>query len=393
MSTAYFDCFAGAGGDMIVASLLHAGARLDVLADQLAGLGVEGYRLTTETTSRKGIQATRFIVEVDPDAPRPHRHLHHITEMIDAADLPARAAQRAKETFTRLGRAEAQVHGVSLEKVHFHEVGAIDSIVDIVGACLAMEQLDLETISCGPIPLGSGTVECDHGTMPVPAPATAELVRGVPTFGGPNPGELTTPTAAALFTSLSETIGPVGEMEIEKIGYGAGTRQGANVPNVLRVLIGRSSSSGQADSVVQLQANLDDCTGELLGSTIQKLLQGGALDAWALPATMKKNRPGWIVSVLCSPAKVPAAEELLFRETTTMGVRKQHMSRSKLLRRVETVETAFGPVRIKLGLLGSEEVTASPEFEDCRAAAESHHVAVKEVIGAAWKAYKDGQSG
>jgi uncharacterized protein (TIGR00299 family) protein len=312
--------------------------------------------------------------------------------MIEQADLPARAARRASETFTRLGRAEAHVHGVSIEKVHFHEVGAIDSIVDIVGACLAMEQLGIDELACGTIPLGSGTVRCDHGTMPVPAPATAELVRGVATCQGPNPGELTTPTAAALLTSLCGQIGSMPEMHIDRIGYGAGTRQGENVPNVLRVMVGSTSPTGQADSVVQLEANLDDCSGEVVGSTLQQCLHAGALDAWAVPTTMKKSRPGWVLSVLCTQANRNALEGILFRETTTLGIRRQVLSRSKLVRQFETVETPFGPVRVKLGLLDGQIVTASPEFEDCRAAAESHHVAVKEVLGLAWKAYKDGKT-
>jgi hypothetical protein len=391
MTIAYFDCFAGAGGDMIVASLLAAGADFEALVDQLSRLGLEGYQLRTEPTVRRGISALRFIVEVDPEAPKPHRHLHHIIEMIESADLPPRAAARACETFTALGRAEAHVHGVSLEKVHFHEVGAVDSIVDIVGASLAMEMLGIDEIACGPIPLGSGLIECDHGTMPVPAPATAELVRGVQTWAGPNPGELTTPTAAALLTALSGRVGTVPGMRIDTIGYGAGMREGANVANVLRVLIGQAGETGQADSVVQLEANLDDCSGELLGATIEMLLAGGALDAWATPATMKKSRPGWVLAVLCTPSGVAEVEEILFRQTTTLGIRRQAMSRRKLDRRFETVETPYGPIRVKLGLLGSEVVTASPEFEDCRAAAGAHHAGVKEVIGAAWMAYKDGQ--
>ena len=391
MAVAYFDCFAGAGGDMIVASLLDAGADLGPIEKQLAGLGLEGYTLQTQQVRRRGIAATRFIVEVDADAPQPHRHLHHILDMIDAAGLPERAARRAKETFTRLGEAEAHVHGVGIEEVHFHEVGAVDSILDIVGACLALEQLGIDTLHCGPIPLGSGTIDCDHGVMPVPAPATAQLVRGFQTTPGLNKGEATTPTAAALFTALCSGVGPMPPMTVQSVGHGAGTREGDPIANVLRVLIGSGQAEGDQDSVVQLEANLDDCSGQLLGAAIEQLLEAGCLDAWATPAVMKKSRPAWVLAALCRPQDIAAAEEILFAETPTLGIRRQTLSRSTLIRRFETVETAFGPIRVKVSGRGDACLNASPEFDDCRQAARSHHVPVRRVIEAAVQAFSAGK--
>ncbi len=387
MKVAYFDCFSGAGGDMIVASLLDAGADFERLKEALSTLDLKGYALGTERVNRCGMSSLRFVVDVEKDHDHPHRHLSHILELIDKASLPGQSAARAKEVFNRLGKAEAEVHGVSVEKVHFHEVGAVDSICDIVGACVAMELLDIDAIESAPIPLGWGTMQCAHGVMPIPAPATANLVRGFPTVPGPREGELTTPTAAALLTALSRRMGPVPAMRIDAIGCGAGTGEHPSVPNVLRVLLGNCDDhSGQADSVVELSANLDDCSGEILGGTIGKLLEAGCLDAWATPAVMKKSRPGYALNVLCEVSDVEKTEEILFTETTTFGVRKSLCTRSKLSRHMQTVETAYGPIRVKVGKRGQQQITASPEFEDCAQAARTHHVSIREVLLAAWSA-------
>jgi hypothetical protein len=311
--------------------------------------------------------------------------------MIDAARLPERAADRARRVFTRLAEAEAKVHKTTVEKVHFHEVGAVDSIIDVVGACVALEQLGIDRVLCAPIPLGRGTIRCDHGLMPVPAPATAELVRGAATTPGVNEGELTTPTAAALFTTLAEAYGPPPEMTPSTIGWGAGTRDEGPLPNLLRVIIAESAES-EADAVVELSANLDDCTGEVLGGAIEALLTAGCLDAWATPAVMKKSRPAWVLSAVCAPGDVAAVESVLFEHTTTFGVRRSLRSRTRLDRRFETVETPFGPIRVKLGIAGQRVVTASPEFEDCAQAARSHHASPREVMQAALQAYHAGSA-
>jgi len=387
MKVAYFDCFAGAAGDMIVGALLDASADAEALRAGLAGLAKD-IAVHWETVQRGGIGGTMFHVEHSGDSP--HRGLSDILPMIDAAGLPGRAGERAKAIFTRLGQVEAKIHQTDLDHVHFHEVGAVDSIADIVGACLALESLGVDRIVCSPIPVGTGTVTCDHGQFPLPAPATAALLAGAPTRPGPNEGEATTPTAAAILTTLADAYGDIPAMTVDAVGYGAGTREGDAVPNLLRVLVGEASEHGTSDTVVELSANIDDCTGEVIGATIDKLLAAGCVDAWAAPIVMKKSRPAWLLSALCSEADVAAVEEIFFTETTTFGVRRRCCARRKLNRRHETVETPYGPVRIKLGELDGRIVTASPEFADCAAAADSHHVPVREVLAAATAEYRRG---
>jgi hypothetical protein len=402
MKLAYFDCFAGAGGDMIVASLLDAGCDFEALRAMLARLGLEGYDLSVEQVRRGGLAGTRFNVRPQPphgdgaaghhvrdDHEHPHRRLADILEMIDRAGLPTRAADRARRVFERLAAAEAKVHRISTEEVHFHEVGAVDSIIDIVGAAVALELLGIDRVLCSPIPLGSGTVACEHGLMPVPAPATAELMRGLPVRDVRIEGEATTPTAAAFFAALSEGFGPLPPMDVRAIGYGAGTREGTAMPNLLRVFVGEMADEGSADSVVELSANVDDCSGEVLGAAMEALLSAGALDAWANPIVMKKSRPAWQISVLARPADADEMERILFAQTTTFGVRRGAWSRRKLHRSHQAVETPYGPVRVKVGRLAGRVVTASPEFEDCRRAAEAHHLAVREVIRAAEAAFRE----
>lgn len=388
MTIAYFDCFAGAGGDMIVGALLDAGVALASLQEQLAKLRAEGLSITAQTVQRGGLGGIKFHVQQEEGSPQPHRNLSDILDMIVRASLAPRAAARARDVFTRLAQAEAEVHGIAIAEVHFHEVGAIDSIADIVGACVALELLGVETVHCSPIPVGSGTVQCDHGKLPVPAPATAKLLIGAKTAAGGIAGEATTPTAAALLTTLAKSYGPMPAMSIQAVGYGAGSRTDTPVPNLLRVFVGQPDSAGDGDAVVELSANIDDCTGELLGATIDKLLAAGCLDAWASPLFMKKSRPAWMLSALCQYGDADRAEQIIFAETTTFGIRRIAASRSKLLRRHQTVETPYGPIRVKVGVRGQAEVTASPEFADCQAAAEAHNMPVKEVIAATMAAYR-----
>lgn len=407
MAVAYFDCFAGSGGDMIVAALLDAGADLDAIRDHIARLKVEGLELQTEIVHRKGIRGLHFKVHEHGQSAESHggsdehahQHQHHhrglsdVLALIDAAALGDRAAQRAREIFRRLAEAEAKVHGIAVEEVHFHEVGAVDSIVDILGACLAMEQLGIDRILCSPIALGSGTITCAHGELPVPAPATAELVVGAATVAGGIDGEATTPTAAAVLTTLAQSYGPMPAMRVTAIGWGAGTREGKRLPNLLRVFIGELDPAGETDAAVEVSANIDDCTGEVLGATLDKLLLAGCLDAWASPIIMKKSRPAWMVCALCSPADEAEAARILLSETTTFGLRRRTCERTKLDRRFETIETRYGPIRVKIGLLAGREMTASPEFEDCRRAAQTHHVSVREVIAEATTRYRNRQTG
>ncbi len=399
MRIAYFDCFSGASGDMILAACLDAGAQaglsVEVLRDRLAGLGVSGYRLEAARVRKQGFAATQVTVELDPDAPRPHRHLRHIREIIDRSSLSDRVRRQAAAVFTRLAEAEARVHGTEPEKVHFHEVGAVDAIVDIVGACIAMEQLGIEQVYCSPIPVGSGTVRCDHGLMPVPAPATAELLRGVPLAACDEPGELTTPTGAAVLTALAAGFGPMPAMVLEYTGVGAGRRDGQTRANILRLLVGQTGQEAaeEADEILVLEANLDDVTGEVIGHVYDRLFAAGALDVFTSPIYMKKNRPGTLLTVLAPPDRRDDIEAVLFAETTTFGVRSRPAGRRKLARSIETVQTALGPVRIKVGRRGGQPVSAAPEFEDCRAAAERSGRALREVMALAMEAWRARRGG
>lgn len=386
MRLAYFDCFAGAAGDMIVGALLDAGADFSAIEQAVGQLGIEGVTLSAKTVTRNGLAGTLFGVDTG-DAPQPQRHLSDIVSLIDGASLPGRAGENAKAVFSRLAEAEAAVHQTDIESVHFHEVGAVDSIVDVVAACVAMEQLGVERVLCSPITVGSGTVTCAHGELPVPVPATSRLLVGVPAIARDIDGEATTPTAAAVLTTLAESFGPMGELEITAVGYGAGTREIGKLPNLLRVLLGRASDDATADAVVELSANIDDCTGEVIGATVERLLSAGALDAWTAPIYMKRSRPAWMLSAICRPADADEIARLILTETTTFGIRRCLRGRSMLQRRCQTVETPYGPVRVKVGALGGRDVTITPEFADCLAAAEAHHVPVKSVQLAARAAY------
>jgi len=387
MTIAYFDCFAGAAGDMIVAALLDAGVDLEVLRAELGKLALPQCDIQAQKLSRGGLSATKFTVTSEASE-QPTRHLSDILSIIDGASLAPRAAERARAIFTRLAQAEAKVHDTSVEHIHFHEVGAVDSIMDIVGACIALEMLGADHVCCSAIPLGSGTVKCEHGTLPIPAPAAAELLVSAKTNDAPLSGEVTTPTGAAILTTLSEGYGPPPAMQLDAVGYGAGSREAGEVPNVLRVMVGRRDADGQTDGVCEISANLDDCTGEVIGATIEALLSAGCLDAWATPIVMKHSRPAWMLSAMCRPGDVERAEQIVLRETTTFGVRKRWLERTRLQRRFETVETPYGPVRMKVGQLGDETLTASPEFADCVSAAEAHHVPAREVLAAAQLEYR-----
>ncbi len=398
MNLAYFDCFSGAAGDMIVGALLDAGLDFEALQKQLAGLKLPGCDISASKVRRGALAGTKFTVTAS-EADQPHRNLDDILSIIRSAALPGRSAETAEAIFRRLAQAEAKVHDMDVAKIHFHEVGAVDSIIDIVAAAVGIEMLGIEEVHCSPIPLGRGTVEAEHGTLPLPAPATVELLKGATTAEAITEGvtgELTTPTAAAVLTTLARSVGPVPAMALSAVGYGAGSREDTGPgepPNLLRVFIGNSADDGSVDCMVELSANLDDCTGEVIGATIEKLLQAGCADAWAAPIYMKKSRPAWTLSALCAPADVGRAEEIIFTETTTLGVRRRTCTRSKLARRHVTVETAYGPIRVKIGSGDGNTITASPEFADCSSAAEAHGAPVKEVIAAAIQVHRESQEG
>ena len=385
---AYFDCFSGASGDMILGALLDAGLSLDDLRADLEGLAVEGYQLNATRIKKQGFAATQVDVQLDQDVSQAHRHLHDILELIDKSRLDTNVKAQATRIFRRLGEAEAKVHDTSIEKVHFHEVGAVDAIVDIVGTCIGLAHLNIDRVVCSPIPTGGGTVTCAHGVLPVPAPATAALLEGVPLASCDEQAELITPTGAAILTTLAESFGPIPPMVWGRAGYGAGSRDGITRPNLLRVVLGESLSSESADCVTVLEANLDDAPAEWIGFAVERLLAAGALDAYCVPITMKKSRPGVLLTVLCEPGRVAEMEGIVFAETTTLGIRRYTAQRSTLQRRFETVETAYGPVVMKIASRGGEDVTVAPEYEDCRRAAEAHGVALRKVMAAAEHAWR-----
>jgi len=392
MRIAYFDCFSGAAGDMIVASLLDAGADPQALHDALASLGVAGYHVAISKCNKQGFAATRFSVALDPDANQPHRHLAQIEKIVQASTLGAAVKSKSCKIFMRLAQAEAAVHGTTPDRVHFHEVGAVDAIMDVVGVVVCLDSLGVVKVVCSPIPTGWGVVECAHGTMPVPAPATAELLKGVPLAAGAESGELTTPTGAAVLTTLADAFGPVPAMRIDAVGYGAGTRDGAILPNLLRVLVGGESADSETDHVTVLETSVDDSSGELTGYCIERMLAEGALDAYAVPIQMKKSRCGVLLTVICDDGRADAMERILFGETTTFGIRRSRVERSKLRRRHESVATAYGNIRVKIGEREGLS-TVSPEYDDCRAAAQTHGVSLRTVIAAAHRAWEAGQSG
>jgi len=388
MKLAYFDCFSGASGDMILGALIDAGLPADALREDLARLNLADYSLDIQKIKKQGFAATK--VNVQLTGKPGHRHLKHIVEILDKSSLADAVRAQARAVFTRLAEAEAAAHNSTIEKVHFHEVGAVDAIVDVVGAIAALHRLGITRVECSPIPTGHGTVNCEHGLMPVPAPGTAALLKGVPILATDEPGELTTPTGAAILTTLAERFGPLPSMQLAAIGYGAGTRDGQTRPNLLRVLIGDTAGAAagaDSDEVVILEANLDDTTPQAIGYVTDRLLEAGALDVAAAPITMKKSRPGLKLSVIAPPSLADALENLLFLETTTFGVRRYNCRRTTLARTIDSVETRFGPICIKVGRRAGRVVIASPEYDDCAAAARKHAAPLREVMDEARRAW------
>ena len=384
MRVAYFDCFSGIAGDMTLAALTDAGVDPKAIQAAVASLGLP-CELTFETVHRGGFRAN--YAKVVAPVEHVHRHLHHIEAIIDKSTLSPRQNDMAKRIFRKLGEAEAKAHGIELKKVHFHEVGAVDSIVDIVGAAVGLDLLGVDRIEASPVPTGTGWVKAAHGKMSLPAPATAELLKGIPIASTTIDKELTTPTGAAILATLAEAFGPMPSMTIEAIGLGAGTRELADQANILRLFVGKADIPPASDRVWVLETNLDDLPGEIVGYATTQLMAAGALDAFVTPIQMKKNRPGVMITVLCSEAAIGLMEEVLFRETTTLGIRRYPVSRHKLKREAAEVETAFGAVKGKLGWLEGRPPTFSPEYEDCARVAQESGAPLREVYAAAHAAY------
>ena len=382
MRIAYLDCFSGISGDMTLGALVDAGVELQYLRKTLARLPLSGYALTSETVQRCGIGATRVDVQLDHEHEHHHRGLSDVLELIHAGDLPEEVAQGASRAFEALARAEAKVHQTDPDSIHFHEVGAVDAVCDIVGASAGFHRLGLDRVLCSRVALGGGRTQAAHGNLPVPAPATVELLKGFPTSGGPVDVELTTPTGAALLATFASPVTAWPSMEIDTIGYGAGGQELDTHPNCLRLAVGTGETptgNDTSDWVWELQANLDDMTGEELSYCADKLRSRGALDVYTIPIQMKKGRPAILIGVLCPPARLRELEDLLWRHSTTLGIRRCLKQRSCLKRGIESVDTPWGPVRVKIAYRDSSVLRREPEYEDCRQVADKHDVALRDV--------------
>ena len=380
MKICYLDAFSGISGDMTVGALMDAGADARAVMQALESLGT-GAQFKIEKTRRGGIAASKFHVTGGHAAG--HRHLKSILELIDGAALPTAVKQSSSAVFQRLGEAEAKVHDIALEKVHFHEVGAVDSICDIVGACAALDLLGVDEVHSSAVNVGSGTVQTEHGLLPVPAPATAELLAGKPIYARGPSLELTTPTGAALAVTLAAEFGPLPPMRISAAGYGAGDRDFAEHANVLRALIGEASGAAEAASVAVLEANIDDSSPQVLGYAMERLLAAGALDVTLESVLMKKNRAGTLMRVIARPEDRETLAQLMFSETSTLGLRIYAAERRVQARRLLEVETPHGKVRIKVAENGS----FAPEYEDCRKLARASGAPLKQILAEANLAY------
>jgi pyridinium-3,5-bisthiocarboxylic acid mononucleotide nickel chelatase len=412
----YFDGFSGISGDMVLGAFLDAGLPLDDLRSALGSLAVSGYSISTEKVLRAGIGATAFRVheEESPtsaqapghpgahhhDHPHPHSHQHtdggrghahrtlsEINRLIDGSALSPDGRQRAAALFQRLADVEARIHQMPVEQVHLHEVGELDSIIDIVGAVFAMEWAGVDRVVCSPLNVGGGMVQSAHGLFPVPAPATLALLGDAPIYSSAVQKELVTPTGALIATAYADSFGPVPAMSIERIGYGAGARDNPGTPNVLRVMIGRASARPPVERVTVIECEIDDMNPQLFGVAMERLYAAGALEVFYVPVQMKKNRPGTLLTVIAAPELRAALCDVMFRETTTIGLRHHEVERECLRREIIAVDTPLGPVRFKLAWRDGRVVNATPEFEDCAALSRAHNVSVKDVQALAHQAY------
>ena len=397
MKVLYFDCFSGASGDMLLGALIDAGVPLADIRRALGSLAIDPDAVWTEPVVRAGIRATKFCVRGEEGAhthshaTEPHRTLTEIEALIDGSALSAAGKDRAKALFRRLGEVEAAIHGVPLDRVHLHEVGALDSIIDIVGTVHALEYLGADRIAASPLNVGSGSVKAAHGVYPVPAPATLQLLAGAPVYAGTQKAEMVTPTGALLVGGYATAFGPLPRMTVRTIGYGAGSRDFPDAPNVLRVVCGEEQGVNDAapSRVSVIEAEIDDMTPQLFGVVMDTLLAAGALDVFYTPVQMKKNRPGTLLTVIASPERRAALTGLIFRETTTIGVRYRESEREVLDRETLVVSTPVGPIRVKVARQRGEVLNVSPEFDDCVRAAKAAGRPVKEVQALALRAFHD----
>ena len=388
MRVLYFDTFNGVAGDMILGALLDMGLPLDHLRSELAKLNLTGYELSAEPIVREGLRGTNFrVLLTDEQGHHHHRSLTQIENLIRSSSLDETIRERAVLIFRRLGEAEAKAHNTTLDHVHFHEVGAVDAIVDVVGACVGFGFFTIDEFYTAPINLGGGTVTFSHGTWPVPAPATAELVRGFPTLLGTVQAELTTPTGAAIVSALAKPAASPPAADYSRWGFGAGDREMPGIPNMLRLMIGDTSASSGWDAggslkqqeIIVLEATIDDMEAQVFGYFMELALREGALDVYYTPVQMKKNRPAVLLTVLCSPEQETRMAKLMFRETTTLGVRATRTRRWVVLREIREIQTGYGPVRVKLARWQGQVINVSPEYEDLKAIAEKTGEPLKTV--------------
>jgi len=389
MKLAYFDCFSGISGDMTLGALLDAGCDLELLRSGLAGLQVPGWTISAEKVWKNGMAAT--FVRVATEDQSKHRCLSAILEIIANSQLSEQVKKNAAAIFRKLGEAEAVVHDVPLEKIHFHEVGALDAIVDIVGACIGFEALGIEKCACSPLNVGGGTAKMAHGLLPVPAPATAKLLLGRPTYSNGVQKELVTPTGAAIVATLCDTFGSQPLMSVSAIGYGAGSADLEGQPNVVRIMIGESAEkvvAGFDEEIAVIEANLDDMNPQIYGYFLEKALAAGVLDVYMTPVQMKKSRPGTLLTLLCKPQDTNALMSLVFTETTTLGARTYRAQRRTLPRETVNVHTQYGNVHIKLSRVNGSIRHAAPEYEDCRKLAAEKNVPLQQVIQEALRSFE-----
>jgi hypothetical protein len=386
MKTLYFDCFAGASGDMILGALVAAGVPPQSLTEQLALLSVQGFEIEFATVDRSGISATHARVHTAHE--HHHRHLSDILKIIYDSRLSGGVKDRAAQIFSRLAAAEAKVHNEPVERIHFHEVGALDAIVDVAGAAICFELLGIERFVCSPLHLGSGTVDMDHGRFPVPPPAVAELLKGAPVYSTEITGELVTPTGAAIITTVCNEFGPIPKMSINQTGYGAGTREYQGFPNALRVMIGDDSATDAlAETLWMMETNVDDLSPQVFGHVMERALELGALDCYLTPVQMKKSRPGVLLSILCRDPDREKLSQMVFAETTTLGLRSYAVERRALERESVRVETPYGPIDVKVARLNGSVVNQMPEYEQCREAARLANVPLRTVAEQASAAF------
>ena len=377
MKIAYFDCASGISGDMVLGALIDAGLELDVLKTELKKLNVSGYEIKTERVKRNSISGTKLTVEISEEGVE--RHLSHIVKIIDDSSLDKDIKDLSKKIFYNLGEVEAKIHNTDIEKVHFHEVGALDSIIDIIGTVIGLKALGIKKVFASKVHLGTGFVNTRHGKLQVPVPATAELLKGIPVYSTGVESELVTPTGAVILKTLSESFGDIPVMNIDSIGYGAGSKI-LKIPNLLRIFIGIiKHKEYHSDHAVLLETNIDDMNPEFFDYLSERLMDEGALDVYKTPVFMKKNRPATLLSILINEKILDEVLSIIFSESTTIGVRIQRLDRAVLERDILQVETKFGRVNVKVSKLGEKITNISPEYEDCKKAASEYNIPLKEV--------------